>query len=184
MTKDKKGGPANKHLHARIAYLNEAAVYLATQKPHESVAPQPKQSSESQGIDPDEQSHEKSLSESSASFGPSRPLNGGLSVHLASHLRQVAQKAIIRLSPEIKRSICKTCNSVLVESKTSKKYVENLSRKGAKAHADVMVIECCLCGTKKRVPIGATRQPKKARRSCLTKVETGGAKETALVEGS
>lgn len=92
------------------------------------------------------------------------PATGGLPLHLANHIRQVAQKAIIRLPPDIKHSICKRCNAVLVDGLTSSKRTENLSKGGKKPWADVLVIECGACGAAKRFPVGAPRQEKKAER--------------------
>ncbi|TKA27519.1 hypothetical protein B0A50_04349 [Salinomyces thailandicus] len=89
---------------------------------------------------------------------------GGLPLHLATHLRQVAQKSQIRLQTDIKRSMCKRCSTVLVEGKTSRQRIENLSKGRQKAHADVLVILCGVCGAEKRFPTNARRQMRKSER--------------------
>nr|POE79643.1 hypothetical protein CFP56_07708 [Quercus suber] len=196
MAKDKKSGPGNKHLHARIAYLHEAASYLATQNSacpidcgrNVSVPPgqslQPQATACVRDVNHIKHSLSKSKPEESAETPCSRSREHGLPNLLPYHLRQVAQKAIIRLSPEIKRSVCKTCSGILVEGKTSRQYVENLSRLGAKAHADVLVLECFLCGTKKRIPVGAERPLKRKRRVGFPGAETDGTEHRELVEKS
>ncbi|KAK3056432.1 hypothetical protein LTR09_002939 [Extremus antarcticus] len=163
MAKDKsKGGVPNKHVHARISYLQQAATYLAIQGPQPQAT-----SAESE----DRLATEKPA-EVSATVPPkndelqaeqSRP-SGGLPQYLSDHLVQVARKTQIRLHLDVKHSICKRCGNTLVDGKTSTKSVENLSKGGKKPHADVMVVECSYCGAKRRFPVSAQRQKKKSER--------------------
>ncbi|KAI4850893.1 hypothetical protein E4T44_02477 [Aureobasidium sp. EXF-8845] len=113
----------NKHLHARIAYLHQAATHLALQPPPH-----------------------------------------GLPLLLAAQLQAVSQKAQIRLSHDMKRSICKVCSTPLMPDTTSETRIENKSRAEKKSCADVLVIRCRNCHMEKRFPIGAQRQKKKAER--------------------
>ena len=146
MAKDKQPKPKgvpNKHLHARTTFLYQAATYLTLR----AGAPQ--------------QFETKKTPE-----GLHAPqTHSGLALQLASDLHAVSRKGQVRLSSELKRSICKTCYTVLVPGRTATQTIENESKGGRKSRADVVVIECTFCSTKKRFPVGATRQKKKSKRS-------------------
>lgn len=171
MAKDKsKSGMKNKHLHARIAFLHKAATHLTEQ--HESRK-QP-------GEDLTEDTYViKALEQPAAPPGPSKagstgpvsiqePSSGGLPLYLSSHLSQVARKSQIRLSSDVKHSICKRCGTIQVEGETCKKFTENLSKGGKKPRAAVLVQECSVCGAKKRWPVGAERQRRKSHRNVVS----------------
>ncbi|KAF2141072.1 uncharacterized protein K452DRAFT_194381, partial [Aplosporella prunicola CBS 121167] len=138
----------NKHLHSRISYLYQAATYLAAQ-----AMP---------GPDPliETTAPTQPATQKASSAQPSLPY----SYHLISHLQLVSLKAQVRLSHQVKHSICKRCSAILVAGSTSSSSVENPSRGGKKPWADVLVVECSVCGARKRFPVGATRQLKKKDR--------------------
>lgn len=135
-----KGVP-NKHLHARVAFLHQAATHLALQQ--------------------------SPLTQS----GPGLPDNAelelqqrGLPLLLANQLKAVSLKAQIRLSRDMKRSMCKVCSTPLLPDTSSEARIENKSRAAKKVCADVLVVRCRNCQTEKRFPVGAPRQIKKAQR--------------------
>ncbi|KAF2636409.1 Rpr2-domain-containing protein [Massarina eburnea CBS 473.64] len=135
MAKDKlpkTKGVLNKHLHARTAFLYQAATYLTL-------------------------------------HGSS---NAGLALQLGSDLQTVSRKGQIRVNVDVKRNICKTCNSVLVPGRTATHEIENHSKGAKKPWADVLVVGCNLCGSEKRFPVGAKRQQKKTARSLQTSIAT------------
>jgi ribonuclease P protein subunit RPR2 len=150
MAKDKqpkfkvKGVP-NKHLHARSTFLYQAATYL-TLRAGASDANKAEESTQNSRAP---QSHP------------------GLALQLGSDLQNVSRKGQVRLSSELKRTICKTCNTVLIPGRTATQIIENESKGGRKSWADVLVITCALCSSKKRFPIGAKRQRKKSERHPL-----------------
>lgn len=172
----------HKHLHSRISFLYQAATYLANAQA-QSTPPKAEEldgttagNSDSGHRDVQESttSNERAAIKTSLSADP-----GGDSIHLLpaksfqetalsrqmlSHLRAVSLKAQIRLSPIMKRSICKRCNALLVTGSTCHERVENLSRGGRKPWADVIVLNCNACGTEKRAPVVAIRQTKKTQR--------------------
>lgn len=76
-----------------------------------------------------------------------------LSRGLARNADLVSKKSVTKLTPAMKRSICRSCNTCLIAGFTQKTYIENLST-AQSSHNDVLVCECSLCGTKKRYPIG------------------------------
>lgn len=180
--KAKKGVP-NKHLHARIAFLHQAATYLNTRSlgqtqngaqesgPAENPGhPQPvlQLTTIPPGTIGTNATHALTNTKpspghpSTATFNPPP---SGLPLQLNSHLRSVAQKAQIRLSSDLKHAICKICCSPLIEGETCLRSVENLSKGGRKPWADILVLKCCACGACKRLPIGAKKQKRKSVRA-------------------
>ena len=206
MAKDKtKAGVPNKHLHARISYLEQAAKCLATAQNSltETTVATPMDDQATQQKDVSNSGLELTLPASSTLLGerernaeskdatghkePSHstyrpPSFGGLPLLLSSHLAQVARRSQIRLHPSIKHSICKRCSTPLVDGQTCKEFMENLSKNGRKPQADVLVLECTVCGALKRWPVGAKRQERKTVRKshaeqnnpCSNKVQDTG----------
>ena len=155
MAKDKlpkpKGVP-NKHLHARTSFLYQAASYL-TLRSSVNV-----EEAESRGAAP---------SDAGRVQQPSR-----LALQLGSDLHTVSRKAQLRLSIDLKRSMCKSCNTILVPGQTAVQTIENESKGGSKPWADVFVVSCKVCGSKRRIPVGARRQQKKRDRLAATVTAT------------
>ncbi|EEH48592.1 uncharacterized protein PADG_04671 [Paracoccidioides brasiliensis Pb18] len=77
-----------------------------------------------------------------------------LSRQLASQMRGISLKSQLRLPRDIKRSVCKLCNSLLIPNTTCVETTENFSRGGSKKKpwADVRVVRCNSCGYIKRYP--------------------------------
>ncbi|KZM18659.1 hypothetical protein ST47_g10194 [Ascochyta rabiei] len=147
MAKDKSSKPKgipNKHLHARTTFLYQAATYLTL---HASVDRNKAGAAEAD------------LSETCPTQQPP-----SLALQLGADLHTVSRKAQLRLSVDLKRSMCKSCNAVLIPGHTATQMTENQSKWSKKPWADVLVISCNRCGSKKRLPVGAKRQPKKHQR--------------------
>lgn len=175
-TKTTKGtGITQRHLHSRISYLYQAAIYLenATTKVEDrssrtstatkhnlvrsddagkSNAPAnlechvlPTEADQSKPEASDH--HVRSQKHSQAMQASSAETH-----HLLTSMRSISQKSQIRLSQSIKRSVCRRCNGLLLLNSTAE--MENLSRGGRKAWADVLVVRCCRCGFLKRYPVG------------------------------
>jgi ribonuclease P protein subunit RPR2 len=142
----------NKAVHSRVSYLFQAAAYLATKQQHSTTAAGGSQPPVGQ-------------------YTVKPPTNSPLqpaSRHLISDLRSVSLKVMIRISPTMKHSICKNCDTMLIDRFTCTKHVENRSKGGKKPWADVLVLTCNTCGSEKRFPTGAERQK---RRPCRTTKE-------------
>jgi ribonuclease P protein subunit RPR2 len=139
MAKGKPASVPNKVLHSRINYLYQAASYLSTQQQH-SNSPQTKTKTNSQ------------LDHAQASN------------QLVSDLKAVSLKAQIQMSPVMKQAICKSCNTILIDSSTCSIEVENKSKGGKKPWANVLVRSCNICGSSKRYP-SAARQKRRPHRS-------------------
>ncbi|CBX92942.1 hypothetical protein IAQ61_008678 [Plenodomus lingam] len=142
-----KGIP-NRHLHARTTFLYQAATYLTLQ------------TIEGRGIK-SPIAVEKSVVDDDASLPHS---HSAVALQLGSDLQQVSRKAQLRLAVDLKRTMCKSCNTILVPGQTATQRIENTSKGGKKPRADVLVLQCCYCGSKKRFPVGAKRQLKQSKR--------------------
>lgn len=71
----------------------------------------------------------------------------------AGTLKTIAKKNVLRLSPHIKRSICRACQVPLLAGITSKTRLVNNSKLQT-PHNDILVVECMVCQKKKRYPVG------------------------------
>ncbi|KAL1626728.1 hypothetical protein SLS56_006721 [Neofusicoccum ribis] len=170
----------NKHLHSRISYLYQAATYLANQ----SLGHAGQKEDEAAGQVPrDAMEVDSNTAEVSAAHlvePGANALPPGLPFYYAYHLQSVSMKSQIQLSQNVKHSICKRCSAILIPGSTSSSKIENSSRGGKKPWADVLVIECNVCGAQKRFPIGAKRQPRKGERA---KVEKEKSASTITISG-
>jgi ribonuclease P protein subunit RPR2 len=176
MVKTKTEGGAkkvpNRQIFARISYLHQAAHYLS----HQQFASQSQRVVQMSEENHPETAKYGKLDESEGSTmangmvtfssrADDATANLGVSRELASHIFAVSRKGVVKLSRELKSSICKRCNSVLVAGQTAESRVENKSRGGGKPWADVLVTTCVACGMQKRYPVGAQRQPKRKERT-------------------
>ncbi|KAK3389033.1 RNAse P Rpr2/Rpp21/SNM1 subunit domain-containing protein [Sordaria brevicollis] len=137
------GGVQNRAAYSRISFLQQAAVFLSQQ--FQSQAGGQAQLQEQSKL-------------------PSSPALEGMSRRLATDLRSVSLKTRIRLSPAVKRTICKYCDSVLVDGSTCTTFVENRSKGGRKPWADVLVRRCHACKKERRYPVEAKRTKRKTER--------------------
>lgn len=182
-----KGRVPPKHIESRISYLHRAAVYML--KVSDSYKPKlssPVKQRASNGMQPEASARNPVLAgrtspQSAVGTNPApRPHRKGRRCSLAqvdglgqarqlvSHLKSISLKGQIRLGSDLKRSTCRRCHSLLVDGATSSHRIENKSRCGRKPWADVLVIACSTCGTKKRLPQGSKRQPKRGERNKST----------------
>lgn len=177
-----KGGPAQRHLYSRISYLYQAATYLAEnaskrRNDHANLQGGMRRKSEKVGSPSSvatSESHSEEAPRIQVAAGDgqaagtrdatSRSYLAVSSPQLLAHLRAVSRKSQIRLAPDLKRSICKRCDALLVPGSTSTNHLENKSRNGSKPWADVLVVTCIACQAAKRYPVGAKRQPKRQKR--------------------
>lgn len=152
MAKDKlpktKGVP-NKHLHARSTFLYQAAAYLTLQVATGHAEPVSSHASKD------------GVSDQTSTTPRTR---SSLALQLGSDLQTVSRKGQVRLSTDLKRTVCKSCNTILIPGRTATHEIENASKGAKKPWADVLVVGCTFCGAKKRFPVGATKQSKKKER--------------------
>ncbi|KAJ5143491.1 uncharacterized protein N7515_002278 [Penicillium bovifimosum] len=148
MAKAKKENAKNSqsHIRARLDYLHQAAMYFQG-KPK---ARQARTDASQHGVSVPVQSTEAAQK---LDVHQEKNLDmGNLSRMCVSHLRAVAMKTQIRLPVKLKRSMCKTCDTLLEPGITCSQGISNASRGGRKPWADVLVVRCLVCGTEKRFP--------------------------------
>lgn len=145
-TKPALSGP-QKAMHNRVSYLYQAAVYLATNQQQ----PEDEQKENTAGMPRKEednaQNHAKNISR-----------------QYVSELRSITHKVQLRMSPDMKHSICKNCDSLLQDGSTCISEIENKSKGGRKAWADVLLRKCTTCGKETRTPLLLQRQKRKLHR--------------------
>lgn len=152
-------GVVNKPIYQRASYLYQAATYLAQSAPN------------------DQDGSESTASKGQHSTAPTnvqaQKATRNLSRQLTKDLRAVSLKSLVRHSPEMKRSICKFCESILIEGQTCHSIIENPSKGGKKAWADVLVTRCLSCNNVKRFPVSARKQKRKHLRQSESQTELG-----------
>ncbi|KAK4660248.1 hypothetical protein QC762_117340 [Podospora pseudocomata] len=138
------GGVQNKAIYSRLSFLQQAAVFLSTAT-----------------LDGDG----SNISELNRDQNP--PLQGA-GRRLATDLRAVSLKSRIRLNPAVKQSICKFCDSVLIDGESCTSGIENKSKGGRKPWADILVRKCHACGKERRYPVCTKRTKRKTERPVAT----------------
>jgi ribonuclease P protein subunit RPR2 len=149
-----KGNPGvqNRHIYSRASYLYQAATCLAEQ------GYQSKYESSPDGIPTKGHTSAPSLDKESKAIRH-------MSRQVLSDMRAVSLKAQIRQASDLKQTVCKHCDTLLIEGKTCNSMIENLSKGGQKPWADILVVTCKTCGRAKRYPVSAPRQKRRPARS-------------------
>ena len=157
MAKNKQAASVqNRPIYSRISYLYQAASYLSTTRQDGNQSP--------------EESTENSSSRDGRNAqSPIAITKQAMSRRLLSDLRASSHKSQIRLTPSMKHTICKYCDTLLIEGDTSTSTVENQSKGGKKPWADVLVVKCDTCGGLKRFPVQAPRQKRRPARETAAK---------------
>ncbi len=145
-----------KAMHSRASYLYQAAAYFATVNKTEDI-----NTKKSASRTPDSARTDEINANTPTQSLPRR---------FIADLRSVSQKAQIRLSPEMKHTICKNCDTLLVDGSTCTNEVENRSREAKKPWADVLLRKCKTCGSETRFPLTAQRQKRRPQRASKVQV--------------
>lgn len=170
MAKAKATSGANvphRALCSRIFYLYQAAAYLATQA--QPATPLSQQKAVSPPKDDPKSLNRETLHPSTT---PDLQHTHALPRKMISDLRDVSLKMQIRLSPAMKHTMCKRCDTLLVDGTTCTTEVENKSKGGKKPWADMLVKKCCNCGCERRYPVNSDRQIRRPRR--VSRATSGG----------
>ncbi|KAL2269508.1 hypothetical protein VTJ83DRAFT_1692 [Remersonia thermophila] len=148
----------NRAIYSRLSFLQQAAVMLSTL----GSSPSGGGNNDSQAAGgPTSSSHQPCLTGGNARVDKSLD---ALSRRLTTDLRAVSLKTRIRLEPAVKQTICKFCDSVLIEGQSCTSVVENRSKGARKPWADVLVRRCHTCGRQRRYPVSAPRPKRKTER--------------------
>ena len=142
---------ANRHIYSRASFCYQAATYLAQ-------ATKPKEH-DSESNFAGQKQHGTADTAALA-----KRATENMSRQMISDMRAISLKVQIRQSPDLKRTMCKICDSLLIEGQSCLSMVENHSKGGKKPWADVLVIQCLTCKNVKRIPIGAQKQKRKQAR--------------------
>lgn len=73
------------------------------------------------------------------------------------NLDLLSKRTLSKISPSVKRSMCKKCHMLLIPGMTVSVRIENNS-KTQDAKNDILVNKCLTCGECKRFPIGKDRE--------------------------
>jgi ribonuclease P protein subunit RPR2 len=147
---------SNRAAFSRMSYLYQAASYLANVKTGNPPA--------------EERSTTKNDGEG---LGPRNTAR-----RLIADMRAVGLKTQVRIDPSVKQTVCKYCDTLLIEGQTCTSFVENKSKNGMKPWADVLVVKCKTCTMAKRFPVSAPRQ----RRRNLRQAGSGQESKECLPE--
>jgi ribonuclease P protein subunit RPR2 len=158
MAKGKAGGGVqNRAIYSRISFLQQAAVTLS------SISLQPPGSNSANAVGGADSSNQPAPARRPENSGSGTAL-GGMSRRLATDLRAVSLKTRIRLKPAVKQTICKFCDSILIDGESCTSKIENKSKGAKKPWADVLVRKCHTCGKERRYPVSAARPKRKTDR--------------------
>ncbi|KFH43580.1 Ribonuclease P protein subunit-like protein [Hapsidospora chrysogenum ATCC 11550] len=147
----------NRHIYTRASYLYQAANYLARLPERQDDTGQPAAAAAAATAAPGDEQHSTSRKRDAQG----RRAAQNISRRMVSDLRAVSLKGQVRQSPAMKRSMCKFCDTVLIEGRNCHSVIENESKGARKPWADVLVIRCSTCGNSKRFPVSARRQQRK-----------------------
>lgn len=156
MAKAKTGSVPNKTLYSRVSYLYQAAAYMATQHAESTVT--------ATTVATEKEKKQKSMPAAEISSEPRSTSHQPASRRLVADLRAVSHKVLMRMSPAMKHSICKNCDTMLIDGTTCKNKIENRSRGGKKPWADVLMRKCNTCGLARRFPLTAERRKRRPQR--------------------
>ena len=140
-TKPPKGPSIPRQPFSRINFLYQASLLLSLPQ-----TTQPLASTASEATNPD-------VPPSQITTTTATP-NPALSRFYINTLRRISMKSVLRLHPNMKRTMCKRCDAHLIPGVTSTVYSENQSKEGHKPWAEMLVVHCDGCGSVKRFPIG------------------------------
>lgn len=159
MAKPKPGTIQNRATYSRLSFMYQAAACLAQTTKQQTTNSKPVNPTQTDGdvVMGDDGTRPGRQEDETTAAAQGQ----GLSRQLLTDLRNVTKKAVIRISPEMKRTMCKSCDTFLVEGQTCASTVENKSKGGKRPWADVLVIKCNTCGREKRFPVNAPRQKRK-----------------------
>ena len=176
------GSVPNRAIYSRLSYLYQAAAYIQSQ----GLQSQNPQSQSSPEAAEQAQPHSEDRSQPPTEQGQPelhKDIHAVTARRLLSDLRAASLKTQIRLDPSVKRTVCKYCDTLLIEGASCRSSVENRSRGGRKPWADVLVVKCGTCGGEKRFPVSAARQKRRPFRGEGVEGDVGGEGGEGLAEG-
>ncbi|KAG5992347.1 hypothetical protein E4U43_003808 [Claviceps pusilla] len=159
-----KGQPGvqNRIIYSRASYLYQAATYLSNCVDRVENAPS---STRPQASKPELSADQQQQHQHQHQHRKQQKALENMSRLAMADMKAVSLKAQIRQSPALKRTVCKFCDTLLVEGRSCSSTIENPSKGARKPWADVLVMKCKTCGNVKRFPVDAPRQKRKSLRA-------------------
>jgi ribonuclease P protein subunit RPR2 len=160
----------NRQSHARISFLYQAASYFANLESQSLLLSTKSRGTSAELTQIGDQNDELVKQNDDVDYTKSRRNSKArtciktdqhkhaVSAFLGSHLRIIGRKSQVKVAQSIKRDICKRCNVILQEGKTSATRIENKSYERQKPWADVLVVTCLSCGMEKRYSVGGKKR--------------------------
>lgn len=181
MAKKKVLGVPNKPSYCRLSFMYQAASFLAAVSAHQSQ-PSDQAASRKTTSDIHMEDDGDNISKPDAENRRTATQTRNMSHRLLADFRSVSLKSQIRVSSAMKRTICKFCDTLLVEGQTCTSTVENTSKGGRKPWADVLVVKCHTCHRAKRFPVSAPRQKRRPLRTAKEEASQQEPKQGAAPE--
>ena len=153
VTKQPKAPPIPRQPFSRINFLYQASLLLSLPKPTHSIEATNPNDIAHTPTTPATATAAATTTTTSTATATATP-NPALSRFYINTLRSISMKSVLRLHPNIKRTMCKRCDAHLIPGVTSTIYSENRSKGGRKPWAEVLVVRCIGCGSVKRFPVG------------------------------
>lgn len=147
------GGVQNRAIYSRISFLQQAAATLSASHHRPEISSSANNATGG-----------PSISASPSDDARLKTVLDAMSRRLATDLRAVSLKTRIRLTPAIKQTLCKFCDSILIDGESCTSAIENKSKAARKPWADVLVRKCHTCGRERRYPVSAARPKRKTAR--------------------
>ncbi|KAH9858451.1 RNAse P Rpr2/Rpp21/SNM1 subunit domain-containing protein [Lenzites betulinus] len=133
---------ANRDIIQRINFLYQASTYLNSIS---QAGPRESNSEGSSALNVGESSKGKSRKKRKVRH----PKDASeLSRSYIGSMRQVGQKTMVRMDPSIKRTLCKSCDTVLLPGSTVTVRIMPNSR----SYGQSVVYKCLTCNTSRRIP--------------------------------
>ncbi|KAG2181530.1 hypothetical protein INT44_008345 [Umbelopsis vinacea] len=129
----------NLQIYQHMNFLHQAAILLS------SLPEEDSQTADSSNTQQAPNTHDIASRDKSKIINKANePALAPLSRYYCSTMKNISKKLVLRLDPNVKRSICKKCDNVLIPSVTSDVRVKSRPHKGT-------VITCKSCRTQKRL---------------------------------
>ncbi|KAI8583001.1 hypothetical protein K450DRAFT_225853 [Umbelopsis ramanniana AG] len=128
----------NLQIYQHMNFLHQAAILL-------SSLPVDSQTADSSNTQQAPNTHDVASRDNSAIINKTdEPALAPLSRYYCNTMKNISKKLVLRLDPNVKRSICKKCDNVLIPSVTSDVRVKSRPHKGT-------AITCKSCRTQRRL---------------------------------
>ncbi|EPQ57096.1 Rpr2-domain-containing protein [Gloeophyllum trabeum ATCC 11539] len=142
-TKDEAPNPnsiSNRDILQRLNFLYQAGVYLSTLPGEPSSRATP-----SSGRPQKRSKRKRNVKHDD--IRKSRVSSFDLARTYIDTMKSVGQRTVVKMDPSVKRTLCKSCNSVLIPGTSATVRVKSSS-----SHGHIVTYTCSTCHTSRRIP--------------------------------